>query len=40
MRTFELLFRVAVVRGVPNEWLRRGEVRAEIVRTPGEDLFR
>ncbi|HEX2382121.1 MAG TPA: coenzyme F420-0:L-glutamate ligase [Acidimicrobiales bacterium] len=31
---------VAVVRGVPNEWLRRGEVRAEIVRTPGEDLFR
>jgi coenzyme F420-0:L-glutamate ligase/coenzyme F420-1:gamma-L-glutamate ligase len=31
---------VAVVRGVPREWLRRGEVRGEIVRRPGEDLFR
>jgi coenzyme F420-0:L-glutamate ligase/coenzyme F420-1:gamma-L-glutamate ligase len=31
---------VAVVRGVPAEWLRRGEVRAEIVRRPEEDLFR
>jgi coenzyme F420-0:L-glutamate ligase len=31
---------VAVVRGVPREWLRRGEVRAEIVRKPEEDLFR
>ncbi len=31
---------VAVVRGVPSEWLRRGEVRAELVRRPEEDLFR
>ncbi|MGI8662361.1 MAG: coenzyme F420-0:L-glutamate ligase [Acidimicrobiales bacterium] len=31
---------VAVVRGVPAEWLRRGEVRAELVRRPAEDLFR
>jgi len=31
---------VAIVRGVPNEWLRRGEVRGEIVRAPEEDLFR
>jgi F420-0:gamma-glutamyl ligase len=31
---------VAVVRGVPPEWFRRGEVRAELVRPPGEDLFR
>jgi coenzyme F420-0:L-glutamate ligase/coenzyme F420-1:gamma-L-glutamate ligase len=31
---------VAVVRGVPKEWLRRGEVRGEIVRKPDEDLFR
>jgi coenzyme F420-0:L-glutamate ligase/coenzyme F420-1:gamma-L-glutamate ligase len=31
---------VAVVRGVPREWLRRGEVRGEIVRRPDEDLFR
>jgi coenzyme F420-0:L-glutamate ligase/coenzyme F420-1:gamma-L-glutamate ligase len=31
---------VTVVRGVPAEWLRRGEVRAEIVRRPEEDLFR
>jgi len=31
---------VAVVRGVPKEWLRRGEVRGEIVRKPEEDLFR
>jgi coenzyme F420-0:L-glutamate ligase/coenzyme F420-1:gamma-L-glutamate ligase len=31
---------VAVVRGVPTEWLRRGEVRSEIVRKPEEDLFR
>ncbi len=30
----------AVVRGVPKEWLRRGEVRGEIVRKPDEDLFR
>jgi coenzyme F420-0:L-glutamate ligase/coenzyme F420-1:gamma-L-glutamate ligase len=31
---------VAIVRGVPKEWLRRGEVRGEIVRRPDEDLFR
>jgi coenzyme F420-0:L-glutamate ligase / coenzyme F420-1:gamma-L-glutamate ligase len=31
---------VAIVRGVPREWLRRGEVRGEIVRRPDEDLFR
>ena len=31
---------VAVVRGVDPAWLRRGEVRAEIVRPPAEDLFR
>jgi len=31
---------VAVVRGVPAEWLRESSVRAEIVRPYGEDLFR
>lgn len=31
---------VAVVRGVDPGWFRRGEVRAEIVRDPAEDLFR
>jgi coenzyme F420-0:L-glutamate ligase/coenzyme F420-1:gamma-L-glutamate ligase len=31
---------VAVIRGVDPSWLRRGEVRAEIVRDPAEDLFR
>ena len=31
---------VAVIRGVDPAWLRRGEVRAEIVRDPAEDLFR
>jgi coenzyme F420-0:L-glutamate ligase/coenzyme F420-1:gamma-L-glutamate ligase len=31
---------VAVVRGVPLDWLRRGEVRRELVRRPEEDLFR
>jgi coenzyme F420-0:L-glutamate ligase/coenzyme F420-1:gamma-L-glutamate ligase len=31
---------VAIVRGVPREWLRPASVRAEIVRPPGEDLFR
>ncbi len=30
----------AVVRGVPRSWLRAGSVSAEIVRPPGEDLFR
>jgi coenzyme F420-0:L-glutamate ligase / coenzyme F420-1:gamma-L-glutamate ligase len=31
---------VAVVRGVPREWLRPASVRAEIIRPPDEDLFR
>lgn len=31
---------VAIVRGIDDTWLRRGEVHAEIVRPPGEDLFR
>ena len=31
---------VAVVRGVPAAWFRRGEVRSELVRPPSEDLFR
>jgi coenzyme F420-0:L-glutamate ligase/coenzyme F420-1:gamma-L-glutamate ligase len=31
---------VAVVRGVPPAWLRLSSVAGEIVRTPGEDLFR
>jgi len=31
---------VAVVRGVPAEWLRPASVRAEVVRPPDEDLFR
>ncbi len=31
---------VAVVRGVDRSWLRRGEVRGELVRRPDEDLFR
>jgi coenzyme F420-0:L-glutamate ligase/coenzyme F420-1:gamma-L-glutamate ligase len=31
---------VAVVRGVPAAWMRPASVRAEIVRPPGEDLFR
>ena len=30
----------AVVRGVPRAWFRRGEVHAELVRPPAEDLFR
>ena len=30
----------AVVRGVDERWLGRGEVRAEVVRPPAEDLFR
>ena len=30
----------AVIRGVDRSWLRQGEVRAEIVRAPDEDLFR
>jgi coenzyme F420-0:L-glutamate ligase/coenzyme F420-1:gamma-L-glutamate ligase len=31
---------VAVVRGVPTEWLRPASVRAEVIRPPDEDLFR
>jgi coenzyme F420-0:L-glutamate ligase/coenzyme F420-1:gamma-L-glutamate ligase len=31
---------VAVVRGVPADWLRRSDVRSELVRAPEEDLFR
>ncbi len=30
----------AVVRGVDPSWLGRGEVRAEVIRPPQEDLFR
>ena len=30
----------AVVRGVPAAWMRPASVRAEVVRTPDEDLFR
>jgi coenzyme F420-0:L-glutamate ligase/coenzyme F420-1:gamma-L-glutamate ligase len=29
-----------VIRGVVAEWLRDGSVRDEIVRSPGQDLFR
>lgn len=31
---------VAIIRGVDPAWLRRGSVQEEIVRPPGEDLFR
>jgi F420-0:gamma-glutamyl ligase len=31
---------VAVVRGVDPAWLREGSVTAEVVRPPGDDLFR
>jgi coenzyme F420-0:L-glutamate ligase/coenzyme F420-1:gamma-L-glutamate ligase len=31
---------VAVVRGVDPDWLREGSVSGEVVRQPGEDLFR
>ena len=31
---------VAIIRGVDPAWLRRGDVRSEIVRPPAEDLFR
>jgi coenzyme F420-0:L-glutamate ligase/coenzyme F420-1:gamma-L-glutamate ligase len=31
---------VAVVRGIDPSWLRESSVRAELVRPPGEDLFR
>jgi coenzyme F420-0:L-glutamate ligase/coenzyme F420-1:gamma-L-glutamate ligase len=30
----------AIVRGVPESWLRRASVHSEIVRPPDEDLFR
>jgi coenzyme F420-0:L-glutamate ligase/coenzyme F420-1:gamma-L-glutamate ligase len=30
----------AIVRGVPCQWLRRGSVADEVVRSPAEDLFR
>jgi coenzyme F420-0:L-glutamate ligase len=30
----------AIVRGIDPKWLGRGEVRAEVVRAPAEDLFR
>jgi coenzyme F420-0:L-glutamate ligase/coenzyme F420-1:gamma-L-glutamate ligase len=30
----------AIVRGVPDDWLRPASVRTEIVRPPEEDLFR
>jgi coenzyme F420-0:L-glutamate ligase/coenzyme F420-1:gamma-L-glutamate ligase len=31
---------VAIVRGLPSDWLRPGDVRSEIIRPPSEDLFR
>jgi coenzyme F420-0:L-glutamate ligase/coenzyme F420-1:gamma-L-glutamate ligase len=31
---------VAIVRGVPPEWLRTASVGAEVIRPPAEDLFR
>jgi len=31
---------VAIIRGVPAEWLRDGSVQAEIIRPASEDLFR
>lgn len=31
---------VAIVRGVPVEWLRDGSVAGEVIRNVGEDLFR
>ena len=30
----------AIVRGIPREWFRKGDVHSEIVRNPDEDLFR
>jgi coenzyme F420-0:L-glutamate ligase/coenzyme F420-1:gamma-L-glutamate ligase len=30
----------AIVRGVPKEWFRQGDVHSELVRKPDEDLFR
>jgi coenzyme F420-0:L-glutamate ligase/coenzyme F420-1:gamma-L-glutamate ligase len=31
---------VAIVRGVAMDWLRAGDIRSEVIRPPGEDLFR
>ena len=31
---------VAIVRGVPEAWLRESSVSAEIIRSAGDDLFR
>jgi coenzyme F420-0:L-glutamate ligase / coenzyme F420-1:gamma-L-glutamate ligase len=31
---------VAIVRGVPADWLRTASIRAEVIRPPAEDLFR
>jgi coenzyme F420-0:L-glutamate ligase / coenzyme F420-1:gamma-L-glutamate ligase len=31
---------IAIVRGVPADWLRDGSVRTEVIRPPDEDLFR
>jgi F420-0:gamma-glutamyl ligase len=31
---------VALVRGLDGDWLRESSVASEIVRPPGEDLFR
>jgi F420-0:gamma-glutamyl ligase len=31
---------VAIVRGVPADWLRTASVRTEVIRPPAEDLFR
>jgi coenzyme F420-0:L-glutamate ligase/coenzyme F420-1:gamma-L-glutamate ligase len=31
---------VAIVRGIPDDWLRSASVRAEVIRPPAEDLFR
>jgi coenzyme F420-0:L-glutamate ligase/coenzyme F420-1:gamma-L-glutamate ligase len=31
---------LAIVRGVPSEWLRDASVRTEVIRPPDEDLFR
>ena len=30
----------AIVRGIPSDWFRRGDVHSEIIRPPDEDLFR
>ena len=30
----------AIVRGIPSDWFRRGDVHSEIIRPPEEDLFR